>query len=88
MGSRLTLTLEPAVIESARRHARRSGTTVSRLVSDYIRTLDAVDAGTEMPDISHWPPGMQSLVGLLAGCNMTDEDVDEARYQYLMEKYR
>lgn len=84
MGRRLTLTLEPELIESARRHARRSGKSVSRLVAEYIEALDAVPPATpSTPHPEDWPVEMRGLVGLLAGHDVDIEDY----HRHLVEKY-
>ncbi len=75
MARRLTLTLEPELIESARRYARRQGKSVSRLFADYVTALDP--ALTEAPEpvrAEDWPEPMRSLVGLLSGHDATIED--------------
>ena len=78
MARRLTLTLEPELIESARRYAKGTGRSVSELVADYFRGLTPAQ-----PEDGALPPITRSLYGCLAGT-----DTDEQDYRdYLEAKY-
>lgn len=80
MSTKLTLRLEDDVIENARRYGEAQGKSVSRMVSDYLRLLEA--ERTEAPDLSD-APLTASLLGALK-----DSGVDEQDYQaHLRDKY-
>jgi hypothetical protein len=75
MTAKLTLSVDPRVIAAAKRYAAESGTSVSRLVEDY---LAAIVAG---PERAPEPPVLARLRG-----SMRDVDVDDHR-RHLVEKY-
>ncbi len=61
MQTKLTLRLDDALIGSAKRHAARSGRSVSQLVADYFALIDAGDeaSGVELT------PRVRALLGVL-----------------------
>jgi hypothetical protein len=61
MQTKLTLRLDDALIRSAKRHAARSGRSVSQLVADYF-TL--IDAGGESSGVD-LTPRVRALLGAL-----------------------
>ncbi|HET8770074.1 MAG TPA: DUF6364 family protein [Gemmatimonadaceae bacterium] len=71
------LLLDVDALERAEAFSRRKGTTVSRLVSDFLRSLPDDEAPLELP------PVVRRLYGLAAG-GTTDR---EAYREYLYEKY-
>jgi hypothetical protein len=76
MSSKLTLSVDRRVAERAKRFARRRGTSVSRLVEEYL-TLVSGDAAE-----AEEPPVLGRLRGSLKG-------VDPAEYRrHLKKKYR
>jgi hypothetical protein len=75
---KLTLRLDGALVERAKRHARAQGTSVSGLVADFFAVLDR-----EPEQIREAPP-VQRLRGLLRGA-----PVEEADYRaHLEAKHR
>jgi hypothetical protein len=78
--TKLTLRLDDQLIRKAKRHAGRSGKSVSRLVADFFAVIDAEEAtpGVELS------PRVRSLVGAFRGSPGTEED----HRRYLEEKYR
>lgn len=87
MSTKLTLRLDPGLIRRAKRYARASGKSLSRLVADYFALLQApaerkgrkqVEPGPE-----ELPPLTRSLLGALSG-----RGIEEADYRrHLEEKY-
>lgn len=73
--AKLTLRLERDVIEAAKRFAEARGTSVSRLVEDFFRTV-ALPEQAERP--AGWkealPPLTRSLLGIAAGADVSEED--------------
>ncbi|MEE4275366.1 MAG: DUF6364 family protein [Thermoleophilia bacterium] len=61
MQTKLTLRLDDALIRSAKRHAARSGRSVSQLVADYFTLIGAGDeaSGVELT------PRVRALLGAL-----------------------
>lgn len=80
MQTKLTLRLEQRLIRRAKAYARRTGKSVSELVADFFGRLETTEPAEPSPS----SPAVQSLVGALAG-----KDVSEADYRtYLAEKHR
>lgn len=87
MQTKLTLRLERALIERAKRYASARGTSVSQIVANYFQAITAEDTAAPRAG-DQWkqdlPPITRSLVGLAAG-----SEQDEADYRrYLEQKHR
>jgi len=79
MQRKLTLRLDDRLIVNAKAHAKRRGTSVSRLVADYFSVLEGRPKGTRV----ELTPTVRSLKGALRG-----GQVDKRDYRkYLEEKY-
>ena len=80
MNTKLTLRLDDGLIRDAKRHASKSGKSVSRLVADYFALIDSMDErpGTEIT------PRVRALMGSLKGATATEEDYR----RHLEDKYR
>ncbi len=71
---KLTLSVDEAAVERARRYTRRHNTSISRLVSRFLASLPEEDAAL--------PPTVRRLIGVLPG------DVDPSEYRrHLEEKH-
>lgn len=82
MSTKLTLRMEKALIDRAKRYARARGKSVSRLVADYfalLRTTPPQPPGVE--EAEPLPPITRSLLGSLSGA-----DLDEADYRRHVEE--
>lgn len=75
MTAKLTLTVDPNVIAAAKRYAAASGTSVSRLVEDY---LAAISASPQALDV---PPVLARLRGSMRGADLAEHR------RHLVEKY-
>lgn len=79
MKDKLTLRLEKSLIRVAKKHARKQGTSVSQMVSDYFKAIQLKEGG-EQPDTL--PPKTASLTGIMK------KDVNEKDYnKHLEDKY-
>lgn len=79
MHTKLTLRLDQELVERAKAYAKRSGKSVSQIVTDYFTALTS--DGTEPKAVD--APITRSLRGILR-----NSDVDEQDYQqYLEEKH-
>lgn len=74
--TKLTIRVRRDLLEGAKRYARENGTTLTRLVSEYLRQLS-----TQSDPLAH-APVVQRLSGTLA----QDISVDDYR-EYLHRKY-
>lgn len=86
MSTKLTLRLDSGLIRRAKRYARASGKSLSRLVADYFALLEAPverQGRGQVADARELPPLTRSLLGALSGSTL-----DEADYRrHLEEKY-
>jgi hypothetical protein len=64
--TKLTLSVDPSVVEAAKRYAAASGTSVSRLVENY---LTAITSPTE---VAGPPPMLARWRGALANIDLED----------------
>ena len=69
MNTKLTLRLDDELIRAAKRHAERSGTSVSKLVADYFALIDA-----EAPKGPELTPRVRALFGSLSGSPVDERD--------------
>lgn len=74
---RLNITVDPEVIERARRYTERHNTSISRLVTEFLARLPAQDAPEEA-----LTPTVRRLLGVARG----GADREEYR-RHLVEKY-
>lgn len=79
MQTKLTLRIEKELVQKAKRHSRKSGKSVSKLVSDYFRIIDAAEGSEE--DVTPWA---RSLLGVMKGSGVSEEDYR----RHLEEKHR
>jgi len=81
MHTKLTLRLEEGLVQRAKSFAKKTGKSVSRIVSDYFTILE-LPSRRDKP--VSWPPLVRSLKGSLRRAR-----VDEKDYRrYRQEKYR
>lgn len=81
MSTKLTLSLDSKVIEAAKKYSKEKGTSLSKLVEDYLRHLSPLKSKTRKKSI------VEDLKGIL-GKAPDDFDYREERYKYLMEKHK
>jgi len=82
MDTKLTLKLDKAHIERAKKYAAKKKTSLSSLVEKYFAFLADVDSGTGL-EIT---PTVRKLSGVL---NLeSDFDIKEEKRQRLLEKYK
>jgi hypothetical protein len=74
----VNLSLEHEAVERARRYSARHGTSISKLVNDYLANLP-VDEERERPELT---PAVRRLLGVAAGKADRDD-----YHRYLEEKY-
>lgn len=79
MQTKLTLRLERELIEQAKKIARRRGKSLSKMVSDYFRTLETVNKEDQ-----ELAPLTRSLQGILRGSSLDERDYR----RHLEEKHR
>ena len=80
MKKRLTLTIDEDLIQRAKRHSQKRGKTLSQTVEDYFALMDEPIEEIDEADL---PPKARSLVGILAGSGLDEQDY----YDYLERKH-
>lgn len=83
MNTKLTLSVDHQIIERAKEYAQDKGTSVSKLVEDYLNKITASNSKEKTKGQSE----LMKLKGVL-GRVTSDFDFDEARDQYMKEKYK
>tara|TARA_R100000544_G_scaffold34951_1_gene22029 strand:+ start:72 stop:317 length:246 start_codon:yes stop_codon:yes gene_type:complete len=81
MDKKLTLSLDKAIIESAKNYAKSNNISLSKLIESYLSTLTKrTRTSTEIT------PLVESLSGVI---NLDEDfDVKDAYTDYLIEKYK
>ena len=69
MNTKLTLRMDDAVIRKAKMEAKRRGKSVSRMVAEFIESI-----GTRPDSEKVLPPTTASLVGILKGKEISEDD--------------
>ena len=80
MDTKLTLKLEEAVIEQAKRIARKRGTSLSKMVENYLKSL--ADPEEKKEEIT---PLVSSLSGVI---RLEEQDYRKSYTDYLTDKYQ
>ena len=70
MNTKLTLRLDDELIRAAKRHAGKSGKSVSRLVADYFALIDA----ETVPADADLTPRVRALLGALSESSLDEQD--------------
>jgi len=78
MGDKLTLRIDEKLIVKAKRIAKRSGKSVSKMITDYFKILDEKTLKE-----SNLPPITKSLHGIIKKTNINEDDYKK----YLEDKY-
>ena len=78
MNTKLTLRMDETVVRKAKIEAKRRGKSVSRMVSEFIESI-----GLQQTSEKVLPPTTASLVGILKGKEISEEDYKT----HLREKY-
>jgi hypothetical protein len=80
MDSRITLRLDRDVIEQAREYAREQGTSLSRIIENYLKIMSKPRSSA-----IEVTPLVKSLSGIAPP--MTDPEMEDARLRHIMEKH-
>lgn len=75
--TKLTLSIDPELIEKARRYSRSRGTSISQVVSRFLAALPDEADGTE-----EYTPTVRRLLGIAEGGPDRDD-----YHRHLLEKY-
>lgn len=81
MNTKLTLSLDSKIIEEAKRYSKQKGTSVSKLIEDYLRGIVSTP-GKKTPRKS----SLMKLKGAL-GKVPSNFDYKEEIYKYLIDKH-
>jgi len=78
MNTKLTLRMDENIVRKAKTEAKRRGKSVSRMVAEFIESI-----GTQQSSEKDLPPTTASLVGILKGKEISEEDYKT----HLRDKY-
>ena len=78
MNTKLTLRMDEKIVRKAKMEAKRRGKSVSQMVAEYIESI-----GLHQNSEKDLPPTTASLVGILKGKKISEEDYKT----HLREKY-
>ena len=78
MNTKLTLRMDENIVRKAKMEAKRRGKSVSQMVAEYIESIGMQQNSEKDP-----PPTTASLVGILKGKEISEEDYKT----HLREKY-
>jgi len=78
MNTKLTLRMDEIIVRKAKIEAKRRGKSVSRMVAEFIESI-----GLQQDSEKELPPTTASLVGILKGKEISEEDYKT----HLREKY-
>jgi hypothetical protein len=78
MNTKLTLRMDDTIVLKAKLEAKRRGKSISRMVAEYIESI-----GLQRNSEKNPPPTTASLVGILKGKEISEEDYKT----HLREKY-
>jgi hypothetical protein len=81
--TKLTLSIEPEIVDRAKQYAKRRQISLSKLIQDY---LDQISKNRPEPE-GNIPQDILDLTGILKDKFPNDIDLKEERYQYLKDKY-
>jgi hypothetical protein len=81
--TKLTLSMEPEIVNRAKQYAKKRQISLSRLIQDF---LDEVSKNKPEAE-GNIPADILSITGILKDKFPNDVDLKEERYQYLKEKY-
>ncbi len=82
MSNKLTLSVDRAVAEKAKRYARRQGRSLSNLVQDYLKSLVETTGDAEA-----FSPLVKSLLGAVKVKNPAEFDEKKVLEEALTQKY-
>lgn len=81
--TKLTLSMEPEIVNRAKQYAKKRQISLSKLIQDY---LDEVSRNKPEAE-DNISADVLSITGILKDKFPNDVDLKEVRYQYLKEKY-
>lgn len=89
--SKLTLSMEPEIIEKAKSYAAENNISVSKLVKNLLKDVLKKNAKKD-PILEKFKdtkisPEILALTGILKGKYPDDMDYKDMKYEYLKEKY-
>jgi hypothetical protein len=74
MGEKLTLRMDPRLIERAKEYARSRGKSLSALVADYFAALSNAPSSAAKTAAEQLPPLTRALRGSLRGASIDEEE--------------
>ncbi|MGJ8683363.1 MAG: DUF6364 family protein [Nonlabens sp.] len=86
MKTKLTLTIEKAIIEQAKQYAKDTGQSLSELIQNYLNRLSRENVGTENNKLAEEPSKYRKMAGIIKSDLDPVKDRDKIR-DIRIEKY-
>jgi len=83
--SKLTLVVDPAIVQRAKSYAYAHNVSVSSLVESYLKNLTETGEPDPLSNPRFWPVTTRSLYGALA--DQTNTKADDLKLSYLRKKH-
>jgi hypothetical protein len=81
---RLTLYMDKAVVKNAKKIAKKSRMSLSKVVREYFRVAAKAD---NIMSLNGIPPVVMSMIGILRDDGKTYKEIREEYYQHIEDKY-
>jgi hypothetical protein len=82
MASKLTLNIDPKVVEAAKKYSEKKGVSISKLVEQYLRKITGKQSVRRSEKTS-----LMKLKGIL-GKIPADFNIENERFKYLSQKHK
>lgn len=86
METKLTLRMDERIIKAAKRYARKRGTSLSRLVADYLEMISSKNTPSEDAPTFEMTPILSEISGVLRKTS-SKKDVRNEYRKHLEKKY-
>jgi hypothetical protein len=84
---KLTLVVDPGVVQSAKAYAAAHNTSLSTLIESYLKQLTESEKRSISQDPDTWPPVTRSLVGALRSNEDETPELEKLKEQHLIDTY-
>ena len=84
--TKLTLSMEPEIVNRAKEYAKRRQISLSKLIQDFLEQAIKTEEVNEDEELNI-PEDIKSLVGILKGPDISKKQLREMKYEYLKDKY-
>lgn len=84
--TKLTLSMEPEIVNQAKQYAKKRQISLSKLIQDFLE--QSIKNENLKDDLQgNIPEDIQGLVGILKGPDISKKQLRQMKYEYLKDKY-